>query len=87
MKYAKRWEEAQNKPAIVGGFAAAAVALWLGESISHLPVLNFLIGEPLRLLGLFTLVPLAIRYFVEKKDLEKDIEEQVGKVLGLLLKK
>jgi hypothetical protein len=50
-------------------------------------VLNVLIGFPIQLLGFFVLPPLAVRYLVEKKSVEADIEEQVGKIVGAVFKK
>lgn len=86
-KYADKFEKADNKIAIVGGFAAAATALVVGEWVAHLPVLNFLIGGPVQLVGFFMIPPLAVRYLVEKKSLEADVEEQVGKIVSAVFKK
>jgi hypothetical protein len=86
-KYADRWEKAENKGAIIGGFAAAATALVVGEWVIHLPLLNVLLGFPVQLLGLFVMPPLAVRYLVGGKSVEKDVEEQVGKIVGAVFKK
>lgn len=63
---------------------AAAGALALGEWVIHLPVLDVLIGLPVQLLGLFVMPPLAVRWFVEGRSFEEDVEKQIGKILAAL---
>lgn len=71
---ADKFEKSENKTAIVGYGAAAATAILTAEWLIHLPLLDFLLGFPIQLLGLLMLPYLGIKYFVEGDDYTKDAE-------------
>ena len=54
-------------------------ALFTAEWLIHLPLLDFLLGFPVQLLGLFMLPYLGLRYLVDGGDVNKDVEvRQLG---------
>lgn len=83
-KYADKFEKSENKTAIVGYTAAAAGALIFAEWLIHKPILDFLLGFPIQLLGLAVLPVLGVRYFVDNKDVGKDVEDVTQRIAKLL---
>lgn len=79
-KGAESWEASDKKLAIVGYSAAALVALYVVESLIHLPVLNVLLGFPLELLGMFSAGYIAYEYVKEDGDLVADVASFTNKV-------
>lgn len=83
-KMAEKFEKTENKPVVIGYVAAAAFAFITAEWLIHLPVLDFLLGFPVQLVGLLALPYLGVRWFVDGQSAGKDIEEAVGKVVSKL---
>lgn len=81
METANKFENAKNKPAIVGWALAAFSAITVAEWLIHLPGLNFLLGFPVQFIGLIATGNLFLRYYVDKQgDPMTDIEELVNNV-------
>lgn len=76
-----KFEASDNKATIVAYSAAAVFALWVSEWLIHLPLLDFLLGFPIQLLGLATLPYLGVKYLVEKDgDITSDAGRAIKKV-------
>lgn len=78
-----KFEASDNKAAIVGYSAAAIGALWFSEWLIHLPLLDFLLGFPIQLLGLSLLPYFGVKYYVEK---EGNITSDAGKAFDRVVK-
>ncbi|GAB4820684.1 hypothetical protein N2152v2_007730 [Parachlorella kessleri] len=84
METANKFEQAENKPAIIGWGVAAAAAILTAEWLIHLPVFNVLLGFPIQLVGLLALPYLGIKYYVEGEDPKRDAEGVLKKVTNQL---
>lgn len=82
--FTDKFEKSENKTTIIGYAAAATGALVFAEWFIHLPVLNFLLGGPIQLVGLLALPYLGVRYLVEKESVSQDVEQLSAKVTKLL---
>lgn len=83
-KVADKFEQAENKPVVIGYSVAAVATVFFAEYIIHLPLFNVLLGFPIQLLGLAMVPVLGIRYVIEEKDAGKDAKDAVDKVIAQL---
>jgi len=81
---ATKWEEADNKAVVVGYSAAAVAAFFISEWFIHLPVLDFLLGFPVQLVGLLVLPYLLTRWLVDSKDWYEDVSGATGYLVSKL---
>lgn len=84
IKFANKWEEADNKPVVAAYGVGALAALFITEWFIHLPLLDFLLGFPAQLVGVLVGPVLAVRYLVDKEDFGADVEAFAGKLSDLL---
>ncbi|KAK9824525.1 hypothetical protein WJX72_011092 [[Myrmecia] bisecta] len=81
---ADKFENSENKTAIVGYGAAALGAFVFAEWLIHLPGLNILLGFPIQLLGLLTAPVLVVKYVLDGEDFTKDAQAISDKVVKKL---
>lgn len=78
--WAEKFEKAENKPVVVGWIAGALSAFIVTEWLIHLPVLDFLLGFPVQLIGVLALPVLISRYVLDGKDVLKDAGDVVSDI-------
>ena len=59
-------------------------AIFIGEWLIHLPVLNALLGFPVQFIGLLALPYLGVRYLVDGGSVSKDAEAYVDSIVKKL---
>lgn len=77
---ADKFEKSDNKGAIIGYGAAGLIAFFFSEWLIHLPLLNFLLGFPIQLVGLLSLPYLGVRYLAEGENFQQDAKAAAGSI-------
>merc|ERR1711865_570215 len=79
-KFSDKFEASENQPVVIGYGVGFLVALYIVESLIHLPLLNILVGFPLEVLGLCSAGVLGYKYFAEDGKPEEDLDATLTKI-------
>ncbi|CAK0735769.1 hypothetical protein CVIRNUC_000636 [Coccomyxa viridis] len=81
---ADKFEKTDKKPAVIGWTAAAVGSFFLAEWLIHLPLLDFLLGFPLQLVGILALPWAYVKYVDESNSIVDDLGSAAKKVTNKL---
>lgn len=83
-KITEKYENAQNKPAVIAYTGGSVTLLIFAEWLINKPGLNILLGFPVQLIGLLFLPGLVNKYLVEKKSAGDDAKSALNNLIKKL---